>query len=182
MTRHLVVERLYARGHSNIKASHRTTFEITKDDYVTPRGDCIIAVKASKAAAELCDELKKAIISGSYVTLILILHPYNLVETAQGVGASTLTLEDTRSIVVRKSSFVDRRTIAIKSDKAAADLDRNFVKHLKNSDSILEVLVVAHNTPAAPSQLIGAIEEVMGGRYRMLEDKLPTPARLSYTQ
>jgi len=156
----IVVDRLHARGHPNIKASHRTTLEITKDDYVTPRGDCIIAVKATKAAADLRYELKRTITSGSYVTLILTLRPHNLIEVMQGVGAPALTLEDPRSIVVRKSSFIDPRTIAIKSSKAAADLDRNFVKHLKDSNSNLEVLIIAHSTPAAPSQLIEIVKKL----------------------
>uniref|UniRef100_A0A7C1NYD9 DUF371 domain-containing protein n=1 Tax=Thermofilum pendens TaxID=2269 RepID=A0A7C1NYD9_THEPE len=156
----LAVDRLYARGHPNIKALHRTTLEITKDDYVTPRGDCIIAVGASKAASELCDELKRAIRSGGYVTLILILRPHNLVEVVRGVGAPTLTLEDPRSIVVRKSSFTDTRTIAIRSDKAAVDLDRSFVERLKDSNSSLEVLIVAHSAPVAPSQLARTVREL----------------------
>ena len=52
-----VTEVIYARGHENIKATHKTTMEITKDPYLTPRGDCIIAVKANKAALDLSRRL-----------------------------------------------------------------------------------------------------------------------------
>ncbi|MCC6039560.1 MAG: DUF371 domain-containing protein [Thermofilum sp.] len=162
----IIVDVLQAQGHPNVKALHRTTLEITKDDYVTPRGDCIIAVKANKAAADLQDELKRAILSGSYVTLILTLHPYNLVEVVRGVGAPTLTLEDPRSIVVRKSSFTDPRTIAIRSNKAAADLDRNFVNHLKNSNSKLKVLIIAHSTPDIPLEAMKKLKTLLNNTHK----------------
>ncbi|RLF17024.1 MAG: DUF371 domain-containing protein, partial [Thermoprotei archaeon] len=38
-----IVEEIIAWGHPNIRALHRSTMEITKEPYVTPRGDCIIA-------------------------------------------------------------------------------------------------------------------------------------------
>ncbi|MEM2324735.1 MAG: DUF371 domain-containing protein, partial [Archaeoglobaceae archaeon] len=40
---------ILAFGHSNITAKHRTTFEITKDQEISKRADCVIGVKASKS-------------------------------------------------------------------------------------------------------------------------------------
>lgn len=36
-------------GHRNITAKHRTTLEITKDEEITRKADCIIGVRADKA-------------------------------------------------------------------------------------------------------------------------------------
>ncbi|MCD6301577.1 MAG: DUF371 domain-containing protein, partial [Staphylothermus sp.] len=57
----VVVDVLYGRGHPNIRATHKTTLEITKEPHVTPRGDCIIAVNATKATKDLDPELKNII-------------------------------------------------------------------------------------------------------------------------
>ncbi|HID73268.1 TPA: DUF371 domain-containing protein [Candidatus Micrarchaeota archaeon] len=42
-----------ARGHPNIRAEHETTFEVTTEPSLTPRGDCIVGVQADKAASDL---------------------------------------------------------------------------------------------------------------------------------
>ncbi|HIP75502.1 MAG TPA: DUF371 domain-containing protein, partial [Thermococcus paralvinellae] len=41
-------EIIHCYGHENIKATHKSTLEITKEDFLTPRGDCIICIKADK--------------------------------------------------------------------------------------------------------------------------------------
>jgi hypothetical protein len=45
-------QELSATGHPSIMATHPTTFEITKDSTLTKRGDCIIAVNATKGLCE----------------------------------------------------------------------------------------------------------------------------------
>ena len=47
--REIAIETLEAYGHRNIRATHRSTFELTKDDYLTHRGDCIIVLRLLKA-------------------------------------------------------------------------------------------------------------------------------------
>ena len=51
-----------AHGHENIQATHTTTFEITKEATLTKQGDCIMAVEATKGAADLPTEFKDAAI------------------------------------------------------------------------------------------------------------------------
>ena len=46
-------EYLTAYGHPNVTATHRTTFEITKEDELSLAGSCIIAVGADKGALDL---------------------------------------------------------------------------------------------------------------------------------
>ena len=41
-----MIYKFYAFGHPNIQATHKTTLEFTKDEYVSLRGDCIIGIDA----------------------------------------------------------------------------------------------------------------------------------------
>ena len=47
-----------AWGHENVRATHRSTFEVTKDDYLTPRGDCIVGIRSEAAARDLPEWLR----------------------------------------------------------------------------------------------------------------------------
>jgi len=44
-----LVEVVCARGHEHVSATHASTFEVTTDDWLTPAGDCILAVEADRA-------------------------------------------------------------------------------------------------------------------------------------
>ena len=50
-----------AWGHPNIRATHPTTLEVTREPHLTLRGDCIVAVKAELAALSLPQTLKRLI-------------------------------------------------------------------------------------------------------------------------
>ncbi|MEM2710419.1 MAG: DUF371 domain-containing protein, partial [Candidatus Bathyarchaeia archaeon] len=53
-----VTEVIQAYGHKNIQALHKSTFEITKEKWISKRGDCIIAVSADKGFNELSEKFK----------------------------------------------------------------------------------------------------------------------------
>ncbi|RLF12420.1 MAG: DUF371 domain-containing protein [Thermoprotei archaeon] len=128
-----------ARGHPNVKATHRSTLEITKDPYLSPRGDCIVAIAAEKAARDLSLEFKKlASREGSVITLMI--EAEGLSDVVRGYGSAMMVFNDERSIVFRKSSYICGRTVMVKADKAAADLDRRLVELLK--DPSVEVMVI----------------------------------------
>ena len=46
----IVNEYIEAKGHPNISAKNKKTFEITKENWLTERGDCIVAVGANSYA------------------------------------------------------------------------------------------------------------------------------------
>ena len=46
-------ENIVAFGHENIQALHPTTLMLTKEKNLSKNGDCIIAVRADKAAPDL---------------------------------------------------------------------------------------------------------------------------------
>ncbi|RLE81388.1 MAG: DUF371 domain-containing protein [Thermoprotei archaeon] len=138
----IVVEELVARGHPNVQATHRTTFEITKETFLTPRGDCIIAVCASKGAADLSTAFKEAVKRDG--TLIVIeLHAGDLYEEVRAYGSKSLILTSPFSMVVRKSDYIDPRTIAIRANKAAADLKRELIDFLKDPRTVVRIVLKA---------------------------------------
>jgi len=139
----VIVEKVFARGHENIRATHRTTLEITKDKELTPRGDCIIGVNADKSIFDLNFNLKSALKKGLKAKVTLYLPDYSLKEELFGFGSEKLTFTHKRDIVIRKSDYVCGRTLLIRSNKAAIDLSREFVELLKDRKTeivmILEV-------------------------------------------
>ena len=137
-----VVEEIRAYGHPNIRATHRSTLEITKEENLTPRGDCIIAIKANKGLYELSNEFKKIVRKdGSKIKLIIEVE--GLKEEITGYGSSKLTLNHPTDIVCRKSSYTCSRTLMIKANKAAIDLNREIIKKLKNPDTPVKITLIA---------------------------------------
>ena len=110
---------------------------ITKDEEVGPGGDCIIGVKADKSAAELDPGLKRLVASGG--PIVITLRVGKLVERVRAWGHPSLKLTHLSDIVVRKSRFTCSRTLAIRADKAAADLLKEFVAALKDPATRLEL-------------------------------------------
>jgi hypothetical protein len=125
-----VKEVFYAWGHFNVKATHRTTLEITKEEHLTPRGDCIIAIKSEKSVSDLDPEVKQAIrCEDAKVSLMLRL--LDLEEVISGRGSERLLLMSPLSMVCRKSDYICPRTLMIRCDKAAIDISRELIEHLK---------------------------------------------------
>ncbi len=129
-----------ARGHELIKANHKTTLEITKDDYLTKKGDCIIAINSEKACSDLKEDVKRLIRSDDS-EIKITLECEGVKEVIKGHGSSKLILNDSRSIVIRKSSYVDQRTLAIMADKSASDVSRSFVEKVRNRNALIEIMI-----------------------------------------
>lgn len=135
----IVTEVIKAQGHPLVRATHKSTFEITCDPELTERGDCIIAVNADKGASQLSPAFKKLAASCS-TRIVIVLVCGGLVEVIKAWGHPGLTFESPSSLVIRRSSFVDGRTIAVKSDKAAIHLDRRLVTLLQRSAELTAYL------------------------------------------
>ena len=137
----MIKETIICYGHKNVKATHRSTLEITKEDYLTPRGDCIICIKANKGLKELSDEIKEALKSGKKVKIRITAD--DIVDELEAVGDERLTFENEISMVIRKSEYVDGRTLAIRANKAARDIKRELVEKLKNPEQRVVVEIIA---------------------------------------
>ena len=137
-------EIIRCRGHRNVRATHKSTLEFTKEDYLTPRGDCILCVEADRGINDFSDEFKKALRAGE--KLIIRIKVGELVDEVVAEGSPHLILDHDYSMVIRKSTYIDARTLAIKANKAAKDIDRRIVELLKNPEVIGEVeLIIDEN-------------------------------------
>ena len=56
----MYTEQIHARGHTNVRADHASTLEVTTDDWLTPAGDCILGIAANRAPADFGDDLIRA--------------------------------------------------------------------------------------------------------------------------
>lgn len=130
----------YAYGHPNVTATHRTTLEITKDHHLTPKGTCIIAIKSDYACADLPQNIREMVRKDG-TKVIIILEIDGLREKIVGYGDNKLKLSSNNSIVIRKSNYIDDRTLAIKADKAAKDIDRNMIKRLTDPKKRLKITI-----------------------------------------
>ena len=137
----MVRDIIRARGHKNISAKHRTTFQITREHDITKRADCIIAVSADKGVSGLSNEFKKAAKKDGVGITVKIAAGAHL-EVVTGEGCNELELTDERDIVIRKSNFVSERTLMINADKSAADLDRELIANLKRPEDIIIIVEI----------------------------------------
>jgi hypothetical protein len=126
-----ISEIVFALGHANIQATHKSTLEITKEAELSKKGDCIIAVSANKAMKDLGSEFKENLRRENAKITILI-EAGDIKERVNAVGSPRLILTHPTDMVVRKSNYICNRTLAIQADKAACDLSRNLLRRLDN--------------------------------------------------
>ena len=126
-------EYLIFSGHSLIRSSHKTTLEVTKESNLTKQGTCIIGVNASKSCEDLNPEFKKKISNGQ-TRVIITINVNDEKFTIVARGHPSLKLTDPEDIVIRKSSFVCDRTLAIHANKAASDVPKHIVSLLKDTN------------------------------------------------
>jgi len=124
------VEEIEAFGNPLIKATHRSTFEVTREMHLTERGDCIIAIGANKAARDLNKRFKEAARRPDS-EIIIFIEACGLREVVKAYGSPNLTFTHPTDIVVRKSGYICDRTVAIRADKAARDLSRELIEKLR---------------------------------------------------
>mgnify|MGYP000185598044 CR=1 FL=1 len=137
-------EIITAYGHELIQATHETTFEITKDKSLTSRGDCIIAVRADKSVADLSREFKElAKKPGAEITITIKSNGKK--ERIKAYGDPRLSFTHPEDMVIRKSTYICSRTLAIKADKAAKDLSRELIEELKNPDRKVEITLTVRS-------------------------------------
>ena len=132
--------KIMAKGHENVLSLHKSTFEITKDKDLSLSGDCIIGLDIDKSMADFPEEFKEKLANDD-TKVIVGLKTSNASDTIEGFGHHDLSLSHPTDIVCRKSTFVCSRTLMIKSNKAAIDLNRDLIKDLANGES-MEVNII----------------------------------------
>ncbi|MEM1550527.1 MAG: DUF371 domain-containing protein [Candidatus Bathyarchaeia archaeon] len=136
------IEEIEAFGDPLIRATHISTFEVTREWHLTERGDCIIAVGANKAAKDLNERFKE-IARRADSEIIIFIEICGLRETIKAYGSPNLTFTHPTDIVVRKSSYTCGRTVAIRADKAARDLSRDLIRELRRSREPVKITLLA---------------------------------------
>ncbi len=126
-----LIEIVEFKGHENVRATHETTFEITREDYLTPRGDCIIGVSANKALADFSNEFKECVRNNNTKLIIMIISERGNYDVIEAFGNNKLTYEDRTRIIIRRSNYVSPNTAAIKANKAAKDLNRKLINDFR---------------------------------------------------
>lgn len=134
-----MIFKIKTKGHRNVTSHHRSTFEITKDAEIGPTADCIIGVDMDNSMNDFPQEFKDKIANPDTMVTV-ILDTENGHDEIVGFGHENLTLTHPTDIVCRTSDFTCPRTLMIRADKAARDLDEKLVDDLKN-EKIMEVTI-----------------------------------------
>ena len=137
-----VIEKISAYGHENVRSTHETTFEITKEKSLTERGDCIIAVGATKGAKDLGLKFREAA-KRKAARIKITVEAGGVKEVVKARGTPRLLLTHPTDLVVRKSDYVCGRTVAIGADKAASDLSKELVEKLKDPSQKVTITLTA---------------------------------------
>ena len=118
-------------GHVNIRSLHKNTIEITKEEHLTPSGDCIVGVGAKYACKDVPKNIIKKIRDpNSNIVFSINVNGYTF--KINGKGHQDLICTDPNDIVLRKSNYVCPRTLAINCDKASNEIPRKLVQILQN--------------------------------------------------
>ena len=125
-----------ARGDPLVRATHPTTFEVTKDMRLTGAGDCIIGVAADKGAADL-DPALRALLRDDRAVLTTRLAAGGKTVIVRSRGSSAFSLDHPTDLVWRRSDFISGRTVGIRSDRVAAALPREFVAALQRGEELV---------------------------------------------
>ncbi len=137
-----VSEIIIAHGHANVQATHRSTIEFTKEGHLSRTGDCIIAVGADKAPADLSSEFRESLRNPT-TKLTITIEADDVSERISAFGAGNLLLTHHSDMVVRKSRHLDSRTLAVGASKAAKDLSRELVEKLRNPSQTVKITLTA---------------------------------------
>ena len=128
-----------AYGHPNILATHKTTLEFTKDDELSLNGDCIVGVKSDFELIKLEKFIKKSKNKNIRITIQTISKSEKIKEKI--IAEINPNFSSDKELVIRKTGFVSERTFAIKSNKAAFELNRDLIRFLKEKESVIDVVI-----------------------------------------
>lgn len=132
---------IHCRGHTLVTANHPSTLEITRDNDLTLRGDCILGVSADLGARDLPGEIR-TLLCNDDACIHTILSCDGMTVEIHARGSSAFTLDHPTDMVWRKSGYVCGRTVAIHADTAARSIPREFVKSLRKGNILTLVFRV----------------------------------------
>jgi len=130
----VVQEEVTFYGHRNVNLRHVKSIEITKDGHLTPKGDCIMGIKANKGSADLSESIKHRLKSSSALVRIEVMVGNESFVVA-GRGDQRLTMLHPHDMVIRKTNYVCPRTLSVLCNKASCDVPRTIVERLRDPET-----------------------------------------------
>jgi hypothetical protein len=143
-------------GHPNVLSTHRNTVEITMDEEISKRADCILGVRATHGCRELSPEIRNHILAGKPLRLEIKVKGLNY--NFLGRGSKELELTDPREMVFRKSNFSSPRTVAVSCNAAAMDIPREIVELLKDPKIFGSFTIIALKPSQFPEVQVPMID------------------------
>jgi hypothetical protein len=113
----------------------------TKEKHLKQTGDCVIAVAADKAVADLSVEFKDKLRKPNGKLTILI-EVDDLKEQISVSSSPMLILSHSTDMVVRRSDYICNRTLAIRADKASNNLPRALIEKLKDPKQEVKITLI----------------------------------------
>ena len=127
-----------AYGHPNIVGTHKTTFEFTKDEEVSLKGDCIVGVKADFDLRKL----KEFILNSKDKKITIRIETSGKEKNKEIIKADlNPNFNHNREFVMRKTDFISDRTFAIKSNKSSFELNRALIRFLQEKKNKITVTI-----------------------------------------
>ena len=120
--------------HENILCTHKNTLEFTKDSELSKNGDCILGVRADFDYFELKKIVKK------YSKIQIKISVEDISETIN--CEINKDFDDKHEIVIRRSDFNSKRTLGVRADKVAVDINRKIVEKLKKPGKKAQVEII----------------------------------------
>ena len=146
-------------GHENITCRHKATLEFTKDSELSLKGDCIVGVEADFSIKEI-KRFVESLGHNKMITIIMetINNNYNnkIINNKKNIESNDYKnkkniekiyaeinpgFDSDKEMVIRKTDFIDKRTFAIKADKAAFELDKGLIRNIANNKQKISVLM-----------------------------------------
>jgi hypothetical protein len=119
-----------AAGHPSIRATHRKTLELTRDESITERATCVVGV-----AAQLPEEELAALHGRVALTLSAG------AESVELRGRLNPAFRPGDPLVVRRAPDVARNALIVSADLVAADVPRSFVTAAADAGARIAVRV-----------------------------------------
>ena len=135
-----MIYKFNAYRHPNILATHKTTLEFTKDNDLSPRGNCIVGVNADFDLEKIRKFIKNTKNNKTTITIETLNEKYKKIKETLNAEISQKFRSD-KEFVIRKTDFASERTFAIRANKAAFDLNRDFIAFLKGKKNKISVVI-----------------------------------------
>ena len=136
-------------GHRNITAKHKTTFEFTKDEGLSLKGDCIIGVRSDFSLPSLKRFIKSL---GGNKKITITIETINNISNDKNKTNKDYKrfiekinceinpdFNSDNEMVIRKGDFISERTFAIRADKAACEISMDLANFLAGKNSRISV-------------------------------------------